>query len=207
MSVLSRLRSIQSSIRLEEQIKTSLDEPDTEDPQETDIFLKNISKGYFGLDNLLFMYPATAGEISKLINEDSLKQELNFHIQNTYPDLQEPQVDIIKQRGCAGGIHVNSNIDITVLIRWMDGAKNVSMLDIHKRCESYFKNIPPEHLKWRVSYQRLYSEKSILTACRKYADCISKDLPINMNNIKCFKVGGITLINLAIGDLDLMDYI
>jgi hypothetical protein len=57
----------------------------------------------------------------------------------------------------------------------------------------------------RVQLRRVFTEEVILRTCRKYADCIAPNLPINMHNVLWFKVGGVPIYDLATGELSLMD--
>jgi hypothetical protein len=51
----------------------------------------------------------------------------------------------------------------------------------------------------------MFTENVILQVSQKYANCIAPNLPVNMHNIHCFKLGGVPIYDLAVGELRLMD--
>lgn len=134
-------------------------------------------------------------------NEEEFMRVVKSAILSEYPDIKELKL--------VGSFECTFFKSYTLDISWKDGVherfiKNI--VDIIKENypvgKMYFGYLYPY-----VNLRRKYDDETILDAARKYADCISKDLPINMHNIHCFKLGDTSLYELATGELGLMDKI
>jgi hypothetical protein len=150
---------------------------------------------------------------------EELKLKLETHIKATYPSIKDLNIINRFREGYYFSWMSCQPVKMTINIGicWIDG---VTSCVLHKlvtdTCASHFNDIPDfknEHftegvaLNWKIVLSRCYSEPVILQACRKYADCISKNLPLNMDNIHCLKIGQVSLYDLALGDLNNIEFV
>ena len=175
-------------------------------------FLDTVSKGYNSRDNEIWYYPAKEDEMIYMFKEDDLKEKLIKEIDTTKLHTKDLQIEIKNVRGTESNCTIiNDIMRIGINITWINGVQDcrVNKTEINEIVAKHFSDvkIPSEYYTYNIYYYREYSDDVILKTCRKYADCISKDLPINMHNIQCFKVGDVSLYYLAIGELETMDVV
>lgn len=134
-------------------------------------------------------------------DDEEFMRVVKSAILSEYPDIKE-----LKLVGSFECIFFKS---YTLDISWKEGINERFIKNIVDICKE---NYPVGKMYFGYSYpyinlRRKYDDETILDTARKYADCISKDLPINMHNIHCFKLGDTSLYELATGELGLMDKI
>jgi hypothetical protein len=174
---------------------------------------KNISKNTDGL-------PASSPKIPELITlpkdepivplykEDELKKNLCETICDCYPDIKSLHINIVPTKIYIGNGRYDDKYYLNVT--WENGVSECRINSI-VNCilTDYFDTAQGNVKKSMIKPQliRMFTEEIILQVSQKYANCIAQNLPINMHNIHCFKVGGVPIYDLAIGELRLVDEI
>ena len=192
-------------------------------------FLENVSKDYVYKDCVqkyssessdLFYYPEYTDEMQLLFNEDYLKTQIIHLLYELDPSIINMKVVIKNTAGLYNAYHPDymyirtrhrlDKMFISVDVTWVDGK---SICEVRNALYSLLCNhfnsidIPKKYYYYNLYCNRTFSDTLILRTARKYADCISKDLPINITNIKCYKLGGVSLYSLAIDELNSMNFV
>lgn len=138
--------------------------------------------------------------------ENEFILNLNDAVLKAYPKTNNFSTRIRLDQSYTG--NGNYRKTVNVFITWENGVQEC-------RIRSIYDEIMGDHIsKLAISVDRnsirpylyrMFSTEAILKACRKYADCIAPGLPINVHNIGCFKLGGVTLCDLAVGELRTLD--
>jgi hypothetical protein len=149
--------------------------------------------------------PAKKEEQKKLtVNEDELMQRAELAIRASYPDIKDLKI------WCSSSTYTFSGNVHYLNVSWENGIKECCIADL---LNPIIKEFPLDPIFFNITEfysiypKRILSDELILATARKYADCISKDLPINMHNVHCFKVGAVPLYELAVGELKLKDVV
>lgn len=150
--------------------------------------------------------PLTEEIVPTLYKEDWLKNEVCSSICECFPHIKSLNISITPSKSYIGNGKYVDRYYLTVL--WENGVSECAINSIvdctlNDFIESSEGKVNPSTIK--VQLRRIFTEDVILRECRKYADCIAPHLPLNSHNIHCFKVGGVPIYELAIGELRLMD--
>jgi hypothetical protein len=143
---------------------------------------------------------------TKLWHQEELIKTICLCIKDCYPQIKRLNVAVKPKKVYRG----DGNYDTKqcIYITWEDGISECRMSQtIACVLEEYFNaaatNINKKTIQ--IKLKRNYSNEALLAVSRKYANCIAPNLPLNMHNIHCFKVGGVPVYDLAFGELELMD--
>ncbi len=144
--------------------------------------------------------------IAPLYKEEELKRDLCETIRDCYPDIKKLNINIVPTKIYIGNGKYDDKYYLNVT--WENGVSECrvnSVVDC--LLTDYFDAAHGIVTKSMIRPQliRMFTEEVILQVSQKYANCIAQNLPINMHNIHCFKVGGVPIYDLAIGELRLMD--
>lgn len=144
--------------------------------------------------------------IAPLYRGDELKRDLCDIICDCYPDIKNLSINIIPTKIYIGNGRYDDKYYLNVT--WENGVSECRINSIvNCLLTDYFDAAHGIVTKSMIRPQliRMFTEEVILQVSQKYANCIAQNLPINMHNIHCFKVGGVPIYDLAIGELRLMD--
>lgn len=144
--------------------------------------------------------------VQELYRGEWLKNEVCSSICECYPNIKNLNVSITPSKNYIGNGKYVDRYYLTVM--WENGVSECAINSIvdsalNDYLEDSSKRVSPSTIK--VQLRRIFTEDVILRVSRKYADCIAPHLPLNSHNIHCFKVGGVPIYELAIGELRLMD--
>jgi hypothetical protein len=146
--------------------------------------------------------------IAPLYKEDILKKDLCSAICECYPEIQKLNIAIIPIKIYIGNGKYDDKYYLNVT--WENGVNECFIHPIVTYVlNDYLSNAQELVSRSVIKPQlvRMYTEDVILQVGQKFADCIAPGLPINMHNIYCFKLGGVSIHELAIGELKLMSEI
>ncbi|MDD2299113.1 MAG: hypothetical protein PHN69_03625 [Candidatus Pacebacteria bacterium] len=144
--------------------------------------------------------------IAPLYKEEELKKELYESIFECYPDIKNLNINIVSTKIYIGNGRYDDKYYLNVT--WENGVSECRINSI-VNCilTDYLDDARGNVNKSMIRPQliRMFTEEVILQVSQKYANCIAQNLPINMHNIHCFKVGEVPIYDLAIGELRLMN--
>jgi hypothetical protein len=146
--------------------------------------------------------------VKELYKGDELKNDLCNMICDCYPDIKKLSINIVPTKTYIGNGKYDDKYYLNVT--WENGVSECRINSIVScTLADYFDTAHGKVSKSAIRPQliRMFTEEVILQVSQKYANCIAQNLPINMHNIHCFKVGGVPIYDLAIGELRLMDEI
>jgi hypothetical protein len=141
-----------------------------------------------------------------LYRGDELKRDIYSAIQDCYPNIKNLNVNIIPSKTYIGNGKYNDKYYLN--ITWENGISECRVNStVSCILSDYYEATQGYVLKSMIRPQliRMFTESVILQVSQKYANCIAPNLPVNMHNIHCFKLGGVPIYDLAIGELRLMD--
>lgn len=140
-----------------------------------------------------------------LYQGDELRRNIFDSIRDCYPDIKNLSVNIIPSKIYIGNGKYENNYYLNVT--WENGINECKVYSI-VNCilTEYFELAHGNVSKSMIRPQliRIFTEDVILRVSQKYANYIAPDLPVNMHNIHCFKLGGVPIYDLAVGELRLM---
>jgi hypothetical protein len=151
-------------------------------------------------------------QLFDLIKSCELESKIQIHLNEKFSDLLKFHVMVAIRPGYISK-YMTREFCVGISIMFINGYKCVEQtelkLDIYKVLKTHLSllGLDDSDYDYVISLRRGFSDSIILRECRKYADCIQNDLPINMHNIHCFKVGNVTLYDLAVGELELMEFV
>lgn len=141
-----------------------------------------------------------------LYKEEDLKRDVCSSICECFPNVKKLSINVVPSKNYIGNGKYTDRYYLTVA--WENGASECvinSIVDcvLNEYFEYTHGEVPRSMI--RTQLRRIFTDEVILKTSRKYADCIAPNLPLNMHNIHCFKVGGVPVYDLAKGELSLMD--
>lgn len=139
---------------------------------------------------------------------EELRRSVISAIKECYPGIQKLTAEIVPSKIYIG----NGNYldKYCLIISWENSASECLVQSVIEcvLCDyfEYSQGIVSKS-KLKIQMNRRFTDDVILKASKKYADCVAPNLPLNMHNIRCFKIGGVPIYDLALGELQLFDYI
>lgn len=137
------------------------------------------------------------------VNEDELIKRAESSILSEHPDTNNLKIWCSSEPAIFGEIRYLN-------VSWENGISECCIVDLLRPIVNEYPvcSLPFGGTSfYYIMPTRKFTDQVILEHARKYADCISKELPLNMHNVHCFKVGNVSVYDLSIGELKIMDVV
>lgn len=136
---------------------------------------------------------------------NELAGKLESAIRGDYPRIDNLKIQLQPSQDYHGNGKYGKVLYVN--ITWNNGMSELRVKPIYDKVLS--ECCPTHDFKQAFSIRpfirRIYSDDVILQASIKYANCISQNLPINIENIHYYKVGDVTIYDLVLSELRSLD--
>lgn len=140
-----------------------------------------------------------------LKHQEELIKNVCTCIKDCYPNIKKLHIKILQSKTYLGEGKFDEKSH-TMFVTWQDSVSESIMRPlVWCVLEDYCESVGLNTRLLQLQLKRSYSDAVILNHSKSYANCIAPNIPLNMHNIHCFKVGGVAIYELVIGELNLMD--